>query len=57
MYKVDIMSCVSDPLLIEEDVFNLWLAGLTGAYLTFFKVKLHQICVGLIWTNRRVHYT
>ncbi|KAL5256450.1 hypothetical protein ACHWQZ_G011629 [Mnemiopsis leidyi] len=29
MYKVDIMSCVSDPLLIEEDVFNLWLAGLT----------------------------
>jgi hypothetical protein len=33
MYKVDIMSCVSDPLLIEEEVFNFWLAGLSGIHI------------------------
>ena len=30
MYKVDIISCVSDPFLIEEEVFNLWIGGIPG---------------------------
>ena len=30
MNKVDIISCVSDPLLIEEEVFNLWISGIPG---------------------------
>ena len=52
MDKVDILTCVSDPLLIEEDVLKLWLSGYPGIMLRAHHPK-HGIW--LDWATRN-HY-